>query len=147
MSEPPGGSPAWFRELTTPLPTPWLYILEEFTTEDSVEEWGFAAGVFIAHTRKRTGEGPTFRELFAHLLADPDGLPGDFPPGLNRQGRWKLRDAFYMNALLPWRHRQMIRWSPGVTRSLALGSAFRKRSRTHTRELARSRAQTSTASW
>lgn len=76
--------PIWWRGVSAPPPAAWAYTFETFTGEETAGEWALAAAVFIAQTRRRTGAGPTFAELFAHLLPDTGGLPARFLTVWNR---------------------------------------------------------------
>lgn len=121
--------PIWWRGISAPPPRAWAYVFEDFTGEDSAEEWALAAAIFVAQTRRRTGYGPTFSELFSHLLPDTSGLPADFPAGLDFIERRRAISVFRGHAAIEWRRRNMISWESGVTRSLRVGRAFRELSR------------------
>lgn len=125
----PDSYPIWWREIPSPPPAQWAYVFDELTGEDSAEEWALAAGIFVAQVRRRTGRGPTYTELFAHLLPDIDGLPAPFPPGLTYFERRRALTGFRGHVTIEWRRRGMISWETGVTRSLRVGRAFRARSR------------------
>jgi len=112
-----------------PPPAQWTYVFEQLTGDDSAEEWALAAAIFIAQTRRRLGRGPTFAELFAHLLPDADGLPAPFPEGLTYRERHLAVAGFRGHATIEWRRRGMISWETSVTRSLRVGRAFRERSK------------------
>ncbi|GAA4784034.1 hypothetical protein GCM10023351_31950 [Microbacterium gilvum] len=112
-----------------PPPAQWTYVFEQLTGDDSGEEWALAAAIFIAQTRRRLGRGPTFAELFAHLLPDADGLPAPFPEGLTYRERHLAVSGFRGHATIEWRRRGMISWETSVTRSLRVGRAFRERSK------------------
>ncbi|WJM17153.1 hypothetical protein [Microbacterium arborescens] len=120
--------PIWWRGIETPPPAEWRYVFEAFTGDQSAEEWGLAAAIFIAQTRRRTSTGPTFAELFTHLLPDSDGLPGSFPPGMTYFERKRAVTGFRGHAAIEWRRRGMINWDKGITRSLRVGRTFRARS-------------------
>lgn len=121
--------PIWWRGITTAPPAQWSYVFEEFTGPDTAEEWALAAAVIIAQTRRRTGRGPTFGELFTELLPDTSGLPAPFPEGLDFAERRRAVTGFRGHVTIEWRRRGMIGWDKQVTRSLRVGSAFRERSR------------------
>jgi len=104
-------------------------MFEEFTGDETAEEWALAAAIFIAQTRRRTSRGPTFAELFAYLLPDTSGLPAPFPPELDFFERRRAISGFRGHVAIEWRRRGMISWDGGVTRSLRVGRAFRVRSR------------------
>jgi hypothetical protein len=130
--------PIWWRGISAPPPAQWVYLFEEFTGDDTADEWALSAAIFIAQTRRRTGAGPTFSELFAHLLPDSNGLPGPFPPGLDFFARRRAVTGFRGHVTIEWRRRALISWDKDVTRSLRVGRQFRERSRQ--RQLARGRA-------
>lgn len=121
--------PIWWRGMSAPPPADWVYVFEEFTGDDSGEPWAVASGIFVAQVRRRTGRGPTFAELFTHLLPDTHGLPGPFPDGLEFIERRRAISSFRGHVAIDWRRRSMINWDKDVTRSLRVGRAFRELSR------------------
>ncbi|KDA05289.1 hypothetical protein DC31_17165 [Microbacterium sp. CH12i] len=121
--------PIWWRGIDTPPPAEWTYMFECFTGEDTAEDWALAAAIFIARTRHRTALGPTFAELFIHLLPEDHGLPGPFPVGLEYIERWRAVSGFRGHVSIEWRRRGLISFDKGVTRSLRVGRVFRERSR------------------
>lgn len=127
--------PVWWKDIEAPPPVEWVYIFEEFTGAESAEEWALAAAIFVAQTRRRTAAGPTFAELFVHLLPDTDGLPGPLPAGLEFMQRRRVVAGFRGLAAIEWRRRGMISFDKGVMRSLRVGREFRVHSRR--RQLAR----------
>lgn len=132
----PDSYPIWWRGIDSPPPAEWAYMFETFTGDDSGEEWALAAAVFIAQTRRRTGLGPTFAELFAHLMPEGNGLPSPFPHELEFVERRRAVAGFRGHVTIDWRRRELINFDKGVTRSLRVGRVFRERSRG--RHLARS---------
>ncbi len=139
MAEMHEAYPIWWRGIATPPPAEWAYVFEELTGEDTADEWALAAAVCIAQTRRRTGAGPTFSELFAFLLPDSGGLPGPFPDNLQPDERRLAISGFRAHATIDWRRRGMISFDKGVMRSLRVGREFRKRSRRRQRDLAAAR--------
>lgn len=133
----PDLEPIWWRGIESPPPSSWAYMFEDFTGDDTAESWAVAAAVFIAQTRRRTGHGPTFAELFGHLLPDSCGLPAPFPEGLEFMERRRAISGFRGHVATEWRRRNMIGWDAGVMRSLRVGRAFRELSRQ--RQLSRDR--------
>jgi hypothetical protein len=128
--------PSWWQGIETPPPAEWVYVFEDFTGEDTAEQWALAAAICIAQTRRRTMAGPTFAELFTYLLPDTNGLPGPMPEGLEFHERRQAVAGFRGYAAIEWRRRGMISFDNGVMRSLRVGREFRERSRS--RQLARS---------
>ena len=120
--------PIWWQGIEAPPPAEWMYTFEEFTSDDTAEEWALAAAIFVAQTRRRTGLGPTFAELFTHLLPDTGGLPGPFPE-LEFAERRRAVNGFRGHAAIEWRRRGMISFDKAVMRSLRVGRAFREHSR------------------
>ena len=120
--------PIWWRGTETPPPATWAYSFEEFTGDDSADAWAYAAAAFILRVRRQTSAGPTFAELFAHLLSDTNGLPGQFPNGLNSNERGRVSGNFRHHVAVEWRRRAIIGWDQGTARSLRIGRNFRKRS-------------------
>lgn len=122
-------SPVWWQNIDHPPPAEWAYVFEDFTGEDTAEQWALAAASYIAQTRRRTTVGPTFAELFSYLLPDTNGLPGAFPPGLEFHERRRAVAGFRGHAAIEWRRRGMTSLDNGVMRSLRVGREFRDRSR------------------
>lgn len=125
----PDSNPIWWQGVSAPPPASWAYVFEDFTGDDTAEAWGLAAGIFVAQIRRRTGYGPTFAELFTHLLPDTSGLPAAFPVGLDFVDRRRAISGFRGLAATEWRRRGLIGWDKDVTRSLRVGRAFREQSR------------------
>ena len=121
--------PIWWRGIGPPPSAAWTYMFECFTGEDTAEEWALAAAIFIAQTRRRSGLGPTFAELFTHLLPESNGLPAPFPAGLEFMERRRAVAGFRGHVAIEWRRRGLISFDKGVTRSLRVGRVFRERSR------------------
>lgn len=121
--------PIWWRGIETPPPAAWTYVFECFTGEDTAEDWALAAAIFIAQTRRRTTLGPTFTELFTHLLPEDRGLPGPFPVGMEYIERCRAVSGFRGHVSIEWRRRGLISFDRDVTRSLRVGRVFRERSR------------------
>lgn len=121
--------PAWWQVESVPPPAQWAYVFEDLTGEDSAEQWALGAAIFVAQTRRRTSRGPTFAELFTHLLPDTTGLPGSFPPGLDFMERRRVISAFRGLVAIEWRRRGIVGWDRDVMRSLRVGRVFRELSR------------------
>ena len=121
--------PAWWRGIDSAPPIEWAYVFECFTDDDTGDEWALAAAIFIAQTRRRTALGPTFAELFSHLLPENHGLPAPFPLELEFVERRRAVNAFRGHVAIDWRRRGLISFDRGVTRSLRVGRVFRDRSR------------------
>lgn len=132
----PDPNPVWWRGISTPPSAAWAYVFEDFTGDDTAEEWALAAGILVAQIRRRTGHGPTFAELFRHLLPDTSGLPDAFPSELDFFERRRAISGFRGHVATEWRRRGMITWDRDITRSLRVGRCFRERStrRRHARE-------------
>lgn len=122
-------TPIWWRDIDAPPPAEWAYMFEVFTGDDTGDEWALAAAIFIAQTRRRTALGPTFAELFTHLLPECNGLPTPFPPEMEFIERRRAVAAFRGHVTIDWRRRGLISFDQGVTRSLRVGRVFRERSR------------------
>ncbi|WP_223692176.1 hypothetical protein [Leifsonia poae] len=116
-----------------PPPASWKYQFEEFTGEGSAGEWALAAAIVIADVRARTSHGPTFGELFLQLLPDTNGLPGQFPDGMEYIERRRAVSGFRLHTAIEWHRQGMVRWSTGVERSLQVGRRFHMLSHTHQR--------------
>lgn len=120
--------PIWWRVGSEVPPTTWLDMFEAFTGEATADEWGLAAGIFVSRTRRRTGRGPTFSELFQELLPDGHGLPSRLTD-LTFAERSQVVQEFRLHVMIEWRRRGWVNWDHGVERSLRTGRAFRQRSR------------------
>ena len=125
--------PIWWQGIESPPPAEWAYVFEGFTGEDTADQWALAAAIFIAQTRRRTSTGPTFAELFTHLLPDTDGLPAPLPRSLEFIERRRAVAGLGGHASIEWRRRGMISFDHGVMRSLRVGREFRERSRSRQR--------------
>lgn len=121
--------PVWWQGIAAPPPAEWVFVFEEFTGDDTAEQWALAAAIFVAQTRRRTAVGPTYAELFTHLLPDTGGLPGSLPRSLDFVERRRAVAGFRGHAAIEWRRRGMISFDKGVMRSLRVGREFRERSR------------------
>jgi len=129
VSVPP--QPSWWRIGVGHPPDDWVKAFEKLTAEAAVDDWGLAAAIFVARTRRRSGRGPTFRELFRALLPDWDGVPSRLPPELNYAARKRVIKDFRLQAATVWKRAGWISWDPGIARSLRVGRTFRQRSRQH----------------
>jgi hypothetical protein len=121
--------PIWWRAPEVDPPLAWRDAFHFFTSDEQVDERGLAAAIFIARTRRRTGRGPSFNELFAKIAPEESGLMQVFPEGLNHTARFETRRAFRLHVAIQWKRRGWISWETGVERSLRTGSLFRERSR------------------
>lgn len=120
--------PIWWRGQGGFSPTVWTDAFLTFTCDETADEWGLAAAILIARTRRRTGRGPTFADLFRELLLDGDGFPGPLA-GLAYLDRWNVVREFRRHVAIEWRRRGWINWDLGVERSLRTGRVFQERSR------------------
>lgn len=125
--------PIWWRAIEAPPPRPWVDAFEEFTGEDTADQWGLGAAIIIAQTRRRTGSGPTFAELFKEILIDSNGVPSELPDHIAFLHRRKLISDFRMYVAIDWKRRGWVSWNPQVPRSLRVGRAFRQLSHAHTK--------------
>lgn len=116
-------------------PAAWVDSFLSFTDDATADEWGLAAAIFIARSRKRAGRGPTFAELFRELIPDGNGHPSRLPDMTFLQRR-QVVSEFRLHVAIEWRRRDWINWDHGVERSLRTGRAFRDRSREYQSRLA-----------
>lgn len=121
--------PAWWTGGDYPPPASWVYTFELFTAADLGDEWALAAAIFIAQYRRRHSCGPTFRELFLHLLPDTGGVPAILPREWEEADRRRALHGFRGHTTIEWRRRGYIGFDRQVTRSLRVGPEFRSRSR------------------
>jgi len=120
---------AWWKGVSHPPPAAWCYAFEEFTNDESADEWALAAAIFIAQYRRRHSQGPTFRELFEHLLPDTGGVPSQLPANWEAADRRRGSNGFRRHVAIEWRRRSYIGYDTQITRSLRVGPQFRVRSR------------------
>lgn len=120
---------AWWRGGDYPPPATWSYAFEEFTRDEHADEWALAAAIFIAQYRRRHAQGPTFRELFEHLLPDTGGVPSRLPIDWDALDRRRRSNDFRRYVVIEWRRRGYIGYDKQVTRSLRVGPRFREQSR------------------
>lgn len=123
--------PIWWRAVEAPPPDIWADTFHDFTGTDTADQWGLGAAVFIAQTRRRTGSGPTFSELFRELLIDSNGVPSELPQSIELVQRRRLISDFRIYVAIDWKRRGWLSWNPNVPRSLRVGRAFREQSRLH----------------
>lgn len=122
-------STSWWRGVGHPPPAAWCYTFEEFTNDDTADEWALAAAIYIAQHRRRHSQGPTFRELFEHLLPDTGGIPSRLPADWDTLDRRRGSNGFRRHVAIEWRRRGFISYDKHVTRSLRVGPRFREQSR------------------
>ena len=122
-------STSWWRGVNNPPPAAWCYTFEEFTNDDTADEWALAAAIYIAQHRRRHSQGPTFRELFEHLLPDTGGVPSRLPADWDALDRRRASNGFRRHVTIEWRRRGYISYDKQVTRSLRVGPRFREQSR------------------
>lgn len=125
--------PIWWRAQEGPPPASWDVAFRDFTDPDTADEWGLAAAIFIARTRRRLDRGPTFVELFNELLPDSGGLPAPIPVRLNYSQRARLAQDFRIYAAIEWKRRGWVSWDVSIARSLRVGRVFRELSRARQR--------------
>jgi hypothetical protein len=121
--------PTWWRGASHPPPAAWKYTFELFTDDVTGDEWALAAAIFVAQYRRRNSCGPTYREVFEHLLDDTRGVPGQLPLDWDKAERRRANGGFRGHVMLDWRRRGFIGFDRHVTRSLRVGPHFRERSR------------------
>jgi hypothetical protein len=121
--------PIWWHAVEGNPPIEWQLAFEALTDEEFADKWGLAAAVFIARTRRRTGRGPTFSEMFRALLPEETGALPEWPAGLNYHARFQLMGSFRLHVAIQWKRQGWINWDTGVERSLRVGRRFREESR------------------
>lgn len=120
--------PIWWRVVHRTPPIAWVETFNDFTGENTADAWGLAAAIYVSRTRRRTGRGPTFGELFLELLPDGRGLPSTLT-GLTFLERRQVFHDFRLHIMIEWRRRGWVQWDHGVERSLRTGRTFRETSR------------------
>ncbi len=120
---------AWWRTTKHPPPAAWSYAFEELTSDDTADEWALAAAIFIAQYRRRHSQGPTFRELFEHLLPESGGIPSRLPTDWDASDRRRAANDLRRHVAIEWRRRGYIGYDKQVARSLRVGPRFRAQSR------------------
>ena len=127
----PNTRPIWWRAVEAPPPGTWVDAFEDFTGQESADQWGLGAAIFIAQTRRRTGTGPTFSEMFKEILIDTNGVPSELPESIEFLHRRELISDFRTYVAIDWKRRGWVSWNPNVPRSLRVGRAFRELSHLH----------------
>lgn len=122
-------STSWWRGVSHPPPAAWCYAFEEFTNDETADQWALAAAIYIAQYRRRHSQGPTFRELFEHLLPDSGGVPSRLPSEWDAFDRRRGSNGFRRHVAIEWRRRGYISYDKQITRSLRVGPRFREQSR------------------
>ncbi len=115
---------AWWPSQDTPPPASWSYVIEDLLAPDRSQEWARAAALFIDEHRKRFGRGPTFNEVFNHLLPEADGVPSRRPEGVSSRDHYLARSDFRLHVMREWRKHDLFAWRTGVTRSLNVKGRF-----------------------
>ena len=123
-------TPTWWIATDVEAPREWQDAFEALTEEKRADHLGLAAGIFVATVRRRTGGGPTFKELFAALFNDKTLHP-EWPAGLNYVTRTAILHAFRLHVAIQWKRGGWISWDKDVERSLRVGPTFRERARAH----------------
>lgn len=124
----------WWRSMNHPPPAAWHSAFEEFTCNEAADEWALAAAIFIAQYRRRQSQGPTFRELFEHLLPETGGVPSRLPSDWDALDRRRRINDFRRHVVIEWRRRGFIGYDKEVARSLRVGRRFREQSRARTKQ-------------
>ena len=74
-------------------------------------------------------QGPTFSELFTHLLPDTKGVPSRRPEGVSSREQYHARGYFRLYVVRRWRGHNLFAWKTGVYRSLNVRGNFAKQVR------------------
>lgn len=120
--------PIWWRATDGDPPAAWVERFDVLTSDAAADQYGRAAGIFISRVRRRTGQGPTFSELF-HELFEVGALHPEWPPNLDWLTRRSIRGSYRLHVAIQWKRRGWISWDPRVTRSLRVGRVFREHAR------------------
>ncbi|CAN7314009.1 hypothetical protein LJR044_001681 [Microbacterium foliorum] len=96
-------------------------LFAELTDGESAKQWGLAAGLFIVHHRRRHAHGPTFSEVFEHLLPETRGVPSHAVEDWTGQDWYLARHRFRMAVVFAWSRMGYVDYDPGVARSLRPG--------------------------
>lgn len=119
----------WWPNRTTPPPASWAYVVEDFLAPDRSREWALAAALFIAEYTDAHRQGPTFDELFTHLLPDTQGVPSRRPEGVSSREQSHARGYFRLYVVRRWRGHNLFAWKTGVYRSLNVRANFARQAR------------------
>lgn len=106
-------------------PAAWSTAFEDFTQGASGREWGMAASLFVMHHHRKHSEGPTFREVFEHLLPETAGAP-TLLVGWEPSERLQTVHRFRYFVLTMWKRRGFVEFDKEVSRSLRTGTQFRE---------------------
>lgn len=128
--------------LTTDVPPDWAAAYDALTSDEGTEAFGLAAAVFISRTRKRTGRGPTFAEMFDVVQALDAALSPPWPDGASKISQRATVQSFRYFVAAHWKRRGWISFERGLERSLRTGRKFRERSNERQRQrVSQSQAQ------
>ena len=105
-------------------PREWQTVLDELTQSSWSSQLGLRAARYTARIRLRTGDGPTFAELFNYLWPLHGGVPSPLPEELTGSQRREVREKFRSGvsahlARSGWIH------ATAKTRSLRPGPRYR----------------------
>jgi hypothetical protein len=113
------------REATSKsFPNDWQEVIDTLTGNTSSFRIGIRAARFTEKIRLRTGDGPTFAELFSHLWPEHGSLPSPFPDGLTCGQRGEIREQFRSEVSALLSRSGWIR-ATAKTRSLRPGPRYR----------------------
>lgn len=125
--------PSWWR-LTTEVPPEWTTAFATLTSDEGTESFGLAAAIFISRTRKRTGRGPTFAELFAEIQTLNPALAPQWPDDASKSAQRTTLQFYRYLVAAHWKREGWINFDRGLERSLRTGRTFRQRSRERQRQ-------------
>lgn len=118
------GADIWWSRTGSP-PAAWITAFDDFTQGASGREWGLAASLFVMHHHRKLSKGPTFREVFEHLLPETGGAPS-LLTGWEPTERTRTIQRFRYFVLTKWKHRGFVEFDRGASRSLRTGPQFRE---------------------
>ncbi len=121
--------PIWWRAIEGTPPIEWRIAFEGLTGDEHADRWGLAAAIFIVRVRRRTGQGPTFAELFDALFPENSSLHPSLPAGVSRSAHAQTMRLFRLHVAVEWKRRGWINFETNVPRSLRVGRTFREQSR------------------
>jgi hypothetical protein len=113
----------WWHDAEENPPEDWVQAFDEATSDIGTAVRGLEAAIYIARTRKRTGKGPTFSELFRAVGPDPRNLE-PLPRTISSVERNRVVGQFRMSIAHAWGRAGWIAWGK-ETHSLRVGPRFR----------------------
>jgi hypothetical protein len=109
------GTFSWWGGAGCP-PASWITTFTDLTRGASGREWGLAASLFVMHHHRKLSVGPTFREVFEHLLPETRGAPSVLN-GWEPAERIQVVHRFRYFVMTKWKQGGFVEFDKGVSSS------------------------------